>query len=150
MDASILDALADRVLVGDGCWEWTGGGTKNGYGTLKLSGATKLAHRTTYELFVGPVPVGLELDHLCRNRRCVRPDHLEPVTRTENILRGEGPQVARDRHAAKTHCPQGHEYTSENTRTYPGGVDRKYLCRSCVQCDRVRSRDAQRRRRAAL
>lgn len=73
----------------DGCWLWTGGISSNGYGTWTLGGATNSAHRLLYTLLVGPVPIGLDLDHLCRNRLCVNPSHLEPVTRRENLLRGE-------------------------------------------------------------
>lgn len=81
---------ADRYEVDPetGCWNWTGAILKTGYGAMSWLGKNKPAHRIAYEQFVGPIPDGLVLDHLCRNTRCVNPDHLEPVTSTENIRRG--------------------------------------------------------------
>ena len=69
------------------CWRWTGTRDRSGYGQMKYQGRRPGAHRVSYELFVGPVPEGLELDHLCRSPECVRPDHLEPVTHAENMRR---------------------------------------------------------------
>lgn len=83
-----LTRVMRRIQKGD-CWEWTGAlfqGT--GYGQVWADGTTRLAHRVVYELLVGPIPVGLDLDHLCRNRSCVNPAHLEPVTRRVNVQRG--------------------------------------------------------------
>ncbi len=108
----------------DGCWLWTGTTNGVGYGQLWVEGRRVYAHRFSYELLVGLIPAGLQLDHLCRVRHCVRPDHLEPVTRRENILRGEAPSA---RCAAKTHCPAGHEYSPENTYVYRGARQ----CRAC-------------------
>jgi hypothetical protein len=70
------------------CWEWTSARTPSGYARVKRQGRDSQAHRVAYEVHVGPIPDGLELDHLCRNRGCVRPDHLEPVTHAENMRRG--------------------------------------------------------------
>lgn len=89
------------------CWLWTAGLNRHGYGQFKLNGRTRTAHRLAYEWLVGEIPEGLHLDHLCRVRHCVNPDHLEPVTCRVNLLRGETLQA---RNAAKTHCPQGHPY----------------------------------------
>jgi len=118
-----------KVQKSEGCWLWTAR-KNNGYGSFSLtdSNATVFAHRWAYQSIVGPVPEGTELDHLCRTRACVRPDHLEPVAHRENVLRGEGLAA---KQARKTHCPKGHEYTSENTRRYAG---RRY----CRQCGRER------------
>jgi len=89
----MIRRIDDKVLVGDDCWEWTAGRDRHGYGQLKISSAgrktTARAHRVVYEIVRGPIPEGLTLDHLCRNRGCVNPSHLEPVTIGDNIRRGE-------------------------------------------------------------
>lgn len=113
------------------CWWWTACiNPDTGYGTF-WDGKVLSAHRWAYEHFVGPIPEGLHLDHLCRVRRCVNPAHLEPVTLAENVRRGE--------RATKTHCKNGHEFTPENTirRNKPGRE-----CRTCANA-------AQRKRKAA-
>jgi hypothetical protein len=122
------------------CVVWTGAKQRDGYGTFQMDGKSSLAHRVSYEALVGQVPTGLELDHLCRVRACVRPDHLEPVTTRVNVLRGEGPTAV---NAAKTHCPQGHPYSPENTRKRPCGR------RMCRTCDRARKREWKRKQRAS-
>ena len=114
-----------------GCWLWTASTRRGGYGGFWSGGKTVRAHRYAYERWVGPIPDGLELDHLCRNPTCVNPDHLEPVTHRENTLRGETIAAA---NAAKTHCPQGHPYDERNTYVYPNGR------RNCRTCDRDRDR----------
>lgn len=112
-----------------GCWLWDGPRNWGGYGTVApRTYGTGLAHRAFYEHFVGPIPTGLHLDHLCRVTLCVNPSHLEPVTQHENNRR---------QMAAITHCPQGHEYSAENTRWYnrynqDGTV--RYRCRVCRIC----------------
>lgn len=111
-----------------GCWIWTGPCAK-GYGRVSVREAgsrrSMQIHRYAYEQLVGPIPDGLQLDHLCRNRACCNPAHLEPVTSRENTLRGTN-QVARQ--AAATHCVHGHEFTPENTYVEPGG---RRKCRTC-------------------
>jgi hypothetical protein len=127
MSTSVLpvDRFLDKFTVGDGCWEWTAGISSNGYPNFWLDGVTQSAHRLSYELFVGPIPDGLHLDHLCRVRHCVRPSHLEPVTAQENVLRGEGIPA----HAArKTHCDNGHPFDQANTYMHPSG---QRMCRAC-------------------
>lgn len=113
-----------------GCWLWTGHINQDGYGRICRGGESKSAHRTSYEVFRGPIPDGLVLDHLCRVRHCVNPDHLEPVSIAENIRRGEGVAV---QHAAKTHCVHGHEFTPENTLTHHSG---SRGCRACARASR--------------
>jgi hypothetical protein len=89
------------------------------------SWSATVAHRVAYEIYRGPIPEGLVLDHLCRNRQCVNPSHLEAVENRTNILRGTGFAA---HHARKSHCPQGHEYGTENTYLDKGGMRH---CRAC-------------------
>jgi hypothetical protein len=110
----------------DGCWLWTGGLNRKRYGMFWLAGTHTPAHRYAYELLIGPIPEGLQIDHLCRNPPCVNPHHLEPVTPRENTLRGEGLAAHQSR---LTHCSRGHEFTSENTVRW--GNHRK--CRICTK-----------------
>ena len=110
-----------------GCWLWTGRLDPKGYGTVHVFGKSQRAHRVVYELFVGPIPDGLELDHLCRVRHCVNPDHLEPVDHKTNVLRGDGWGA---KNARKTHCVNGHEFTDENTRLR---IDGSRDCRACAR-----------------
>lgn len=125
---------------------WTGGKTRGGYGMFGADAShhvtkKEMAHRWAYESEVGPIPPDFDIDHLCRVRACVNPEHLEPVTRAENIRRAA---------ACKTHCPAGHEYTEENTYSNPGTNHRK--CRACAaERDLLRrdEKNAQRRAKRA-
>jgi hypothetical protein len=119
-----------------GCWLWTGTVAPNGYGRISMGSKYPGAHRVAYELLVGPIPVGTELDHLCRVRLCVKvvadeqgPAHLEAVTHAENIRRGVGWLTVAEMMRAKTHCPQGHPYDEANTYRWRGTGGRQ--CRAC-------------------
>lgn len=107
------------------CWKWKGFIEKNGYGKLSVKGKRQWAHIYFYNIFVGDVPDGLELDHVCRNHGCVNPAHLEPVTHKENMRRS--PVAVWVVRRAKTHCPHGHPYSGDNLITW-GGF--RY-CRTC-------------------
>lgn len=115
----------------NGCWEWTAAKSSGGYGIFRRNNENRPAHRWIYEYYNGAIPAGLECDHLCRNRACVNPDHIEPVTKLENVRRGESGKKQRD----KTHCAKGHPYDAKNTVWYPhkhnGHI---YLTRHCKQC----------------
>ena len=122
----ILNRFWNKVDKTGSCWVWTGARTSQGYGNFLWYGKNVVAHRKSYEILVGNIPKDLDLDHLCRNRSCVNPYHLEPVTRRENLLRGD---TIPAKHVNKTHCPKGHKYTKENTYTYAGNNSR--YCKTC-------------------
>ena len=111
-----------------GCWLWSGSMDQHGYGKIWVRPRILFAHRWFYEHLKSPIPAGLVIDHLCRVPLCVNPDHLEPVTIGENVRRGNAGIHHRVRMRAKTHCPQGHEYSPENTYRY--GPRRH--CKTCI------------------
>lgn len=128
---SVRDRIIAQTSVNPetGCWEWLCGATADGYGRMRVTKAHKVhevmfTHRAAYEEWVGPIPEGLVIDHLCRNPTCCNPAHLEPVTQTENVLRGESPSNA---FRVTTHCIWGHAFTPENTYLDKRG---RY-CRAC-------------------
>jgi hypothetical protein len=131
----VLERLLLRVKKTKNCWIWQGCKAK-GYGVIgvgRRGGKQRGAHIVLYELTVGPVPQGMELDHLCRNRACVRPDHLEPVTHQENCLRGMAPTAI----AFRTNlCLRGHSFTEDNTYWHRG----KRGCKICRNAARERWR----------
>lgn len=119
------ERFASKVQQDDnGCLVWTGFLDRDGYGQLAVDGRNTRVHRWSYEYHVGPIPEGLVIDHLCRNRACANPYHLEVVTVQENTLRGNGPTAA---NAIKTACKRGHPLTPENVYLIPGGRS----CRTC-------------------
>lgn len=183
-----VDQFWTRVDKTETCWLWTASKTTAGYGNLTLDGKQDYAHRVSYRLMVGPIPAGLHVDHLCRVRHCVNPEHLEVVTHAENVRRGLAPfgvirteckrghditnpanvrvtakgskqclvchQMRVDTRAAKrregnkgpwprTHCPQGHEYTPDNTQWSTQGH------RRCAECNRIRGRENHAKKLAA-
>jgi hypothetical protein len=135
---TVLERFMAKVVWNGGedeCWIWEGSVSPNGYGEFWLDGVKQFAHRVAYKLFVGPIPEGLQVDHVrergCVNRNCVNPAHLEPVAQRENLLRGD---TISAKASAATHCPQGHPYDAENTHVRANGH------RQCRACQRIRQR----------
>jgi hypothetical protein len=142
----------ERIERTPTCWLWTGPLDRDGYGITHAKGV-RLAHRLSWVLHRGPIPKPLQIDHLCRVRACVNPDHLELVTAVENVMRGQGPTAV---HARQTHCINGHPFDELNTtvETSRDGRQRR-RCRTCKtatdrrQTERDRIRRQQARRDAA-
>lgn len=133
----LIDRFVAKVEFTDDCWLWTAATNNTGYGIFRGEDRNHVAHRFAYETFVEPAD-GLDIDHLCRIRNCVNPDHLEPVTRRENLLRGETLTAA---NTGKTHCPKGHPLVEPNLC---GGMNG----RKCKTCKNEAERERQRRLRA--
>jgi len=123
--------IEDKFTIGDACWDWTAAKTAGGYGELTVDSQMTYAHRFVYELQVGPIPDGLEIDHLCRNKGCVRPDHLEPVTHQENGRRAA---------TRRSHCNRNHPLVDGNL-----SIDNRGR-RECLTCKRRRGREWARKR----
>lgn len=124
-----IDRFNTKYEVSDsGHWEWLGELKTTGYGRFWNGTIEIYAHRFSYELYVGEIPEGLFIDHLCRVRSCVNPEHLEPVTTAENLKRGE-------HRSDSTHCKHGHKFTPENTYSPPSQPFYRY----CRECRRRRS-----------
>lgn len=130
----------------DGCWEWAGPAYPNGYGQAHLNGR-HTAHRIAYEMTHGRVDDSLVIDHLCRNRLCVNPDHLEPVTQSENILRGDLPATNAGRSNSTT-CRKGrHPWTEANI--FHNATTGKPQCRPCLDASYKRAAERRKEKRAA-
>ena len=131
----LIDKFTEKYVVNKetDCWEWIAYRNPRGYGTLRKGLIKVMAHRWAYEYFVGSIPEGLTIDHLCRVRYCVNPKHLEAVTNKENILRGTAPSAI---NAKKTHCLNNHEFTQANTIIVPSSSSRRYK-----ECGRTQARE---------
>lgn len=134
MYGSLAERFAAKYQVdpGSGCWVWIGHISREGYGKIQANGDARLAHRISWELHRGPIPDGMMMDHLCRNRRCVNPDHLEVVTPAENMKRGMSPTAI----AHKTErCRQGHDLRAHGYRriraSKTSAVGTVVYCREC-------------------
>lgn len=151
----LLDRILRHIAIQpNGCWWWMNGfgQVPAGYGLITIDGAQLRAHRVVYEIYIGPIPDGLVLDHTCHDpktcdggktcphRRCVNPAHLEPITREENVRRGCGPQSWYEQRRSMTHCKRGHEYTPETMKVYDG-------CRQCFLCQNERRRQRKEEKR---
>lgn len=108
-----------------GCWDWLGDMNQKGYGRLFYNGKKHSAHRVSFEMFNGPISEDLEIDHVCENRKCVNPAHLQQITHRQNIRNG---RLMKSRRIPKTHCPQGHPYQGDNVLWTRGGYQ---YCRQC-------------------
>lgn len=127
--SKVIDRLKAMTTIDEnGCWLWSGTDRGHGYCQMKIDGRAYSVHRAAYEALVGPIPEGMQIDHLCRVRRCGNPAHLEAVTSQENIRR------SRAATPPKTHCKNGHMFNEQNTRTSPRGH------RECRACDREKHR----------
>jgi hypothetical protein len=133
---SYVESYSDSVK----CWQWAGGYFKKGYGVFNIASGAFPAHRISYTALIGIIPQGLTLDHLCRNRGCVNPFHLEPVTAIENTKRGNSGINMR----SKTHCKRGHEFNSENMKIGSRGA------RCCIICLKMLNHQCYERRKERL
>jgi len=122
MNENVLSRFWSKVYKTNSCWEWLACKDKDGYGHFKLKNKNIAAHRVAYELINGKIPEELEIDHLCHNRKCVNPNHMETVTHKTNIKRGSN--------ATRTHCIHGHLFNNENTYIWK---EKQRTCKICAK-----------------
>jgi nitrate/TMAO reductase-like tetraheme cytochrome c subunit len=127
-----MDNFYDKVDKTDTCWNWFGSTNEKGYGLFRFNGKTSKAHRVSYILANGSIDPHLVIDHLCKNKKCVNPDHLDLVTQKENVIRGLAGKVNNPQ-SIKTHCPNGHEYSRIDKNGYR-------LCGKCRSIQTMKSR----------
>lgn len=133
-EPDVADRFWSKVDFSGECWEWTARVSRNGYGQFTSGGKKLLPHRVSYEHFFGPIPDGLVIDHLCRNKSCVNPEHLESVTQKVNRERGHNAPCG-SHNRSKTECLHGHPLDGENLYRKPNGE------RCCVTCRREQKRN---------
>lgn len=134
-----IHRFIEKVEHTGGCWFWKGCVSPKGYGQVTVGPRRRPAHQVSYEIHIGPIPDGLEIDHLCRNRDCVNPDHLEPVTHLKNLRRRPVRKI----------CPNGHLRTPDNLKTEKKGGETFQRCRRCFNNARIRWRARRREARDA-
>jgi HNH endonuclease len=126
------ERLMKNVSVSSDCWVWMGATSSSGYGTMEVSGKTASVHRVSYELFKGEIPAGMVIDHICKNRICVNPDHLRVVTHKQNTLENSNASAAIN--AKKTHCVNGHPLEGDNLIVKKGkNGNETRACRTCAR-----------------
>lgn len=139
--SKLPERISSRIAIDSesGCWEWEGA-KSNGYGRVYWKGKPRPTHRVAYTLYVGEIPEGKQIDHLCANPCCMNPEHLQPVTPQVNTLRGRAIEAAQERGRRTTHCKHGHEFNEKNT------YRRKNGSRACLECIRTRARERYRKK----
>lgn len=137
MRGTLEERFWAKVDTAGDCWNWIGVKYPNGYGQLNVGGRMTLAHRIAFRLANGSLPDGLDIDHICRNRACVRASHLQAISHRENVRRGAIPGIMRARHASVIQCPAGHPYDEANTYRH---LQQGYVARSCLTCKRERGK----------